>query len=409
MGRLWSHRDFCRLWAGETVEWITDSISTIGIPTIAYYSFHAGPFQMGVLYALGYVAYPFLGLPAGVWVDRWRRRPVLIWTNMIQVVALGSIPLAFSLRVLSLYQLFLVSLVMSITIVFFNIAYTSYLPTLIDRDDLVEGNSKLEATASGSTVIGPTLAGAIMQTFGAAQSIAADALGTLIAAIAILSIRKQEPPPNRRAKPHFLNELREGLRCVANTPSLRTLIVASSVLNVGNSMFYALFLLFMYDELKISIEVATIILSVGAVGFVIGAVAASTLLKRLGLAGSLAFALLLNGVWRLAIPMVSYGSTLVLLSTFWLVSNIGIPAYNINQVSYRQAIVSDELQGRMNATMRTFGYGAYAAGALMGGILGSVYGIIPAMIGGTIVALIPVPLVYFGPTGKLADTRKTRG
>jgi predicted MFS family arabinose efflux permease len=172
-------------------------------------------------------------------------------------------------------------------------------------------------------------------------------------------------------------------------------------------MFYALFLLFMYDELKISIELATIILSIGAVGFVIGAVAAPALLKRLGLAGSLSLALLLNGVWRLVIPSVTYGSTLILLSTFWLLSNIGVPVYNINQVSFRQAIISNELQGRMNATIRTFGYGAYAVGALIGGVLGSVYGIVPTMIGGAIIALIAVPIVHFGPLGKLTDTRRT--
>ena len=406
VGRLWRHGDFCRLWAGETVEWVTDSISAIGVPTLAYYFFHAGALDMGILYALGYIAYPILGLPAGVCVDRWRRKPVLIWTNIIQVVALASIPLAFLFGVLSLNQLFLVSFVMSATVVFFNIAYTAYLPTLIDRDDLVEGNSKLETSYDGSTVIGPTLAGAVMQVFGIAQSIAADAVGTLVAAIAIFSIRKQEPLPKRRAEPHFLNELREGLRCVAESPPLRTLIVAGSVLNVGNSMFYALFLLFMYDELKISIELATIILSIGAVGFVIGAVTAPTFLKRLGLAGCLVLALLFNGVWRLAIPFVTYGPTLVLVSSFWLLSNIGIPIWNVNQVSFRQALVSDELQGRMNATMRTFGYGAYTAGALLGGILGSVYGIIPTMVYGAVIALIAVPIAQFGPLGKLIDTRR---
>jgi predicted MFS family arabinose efflux permease len=389
------------------VEWITDSISTLGIPTIAIILFKAGPLQMGILNALDNLAYPFLGLFAGVWVDRWLRKPVLVWTNVVQVIALASIPAAFVLRILSLYQLFLVTLVMSVTIVFFNMAYTAYLPTLIDREDLVEGNSKLETSASGSAVVGPALAGELIQFLGAALSITADALGTLIAAIAILSIRKPEPPPASKAERQFWRELREGLESVVDTPSLRTIAVSTSILNIGNSMFYAVFLLFVYDELKLSPELAGIILSVGAVGFVVGAVTAPSILKRIGLGGSLLVALLINGLGRLTIPTSIYGPAPVLLSAFWLLANIGIPIYNINQVSFRQAIIADELQGRMNATMRTFGYGAATAGALMGGIMGSAYGIFPVMTTGAIIALLPVIPIRFGTFGRLNDIRQT--
>jgi len=396
LGKLWSHRDFCRLWSGETVEWVTDSITTLAIPTIAIIAFNAGPFDMGVLNALGFVAYPFLGLFAGVWLDRWRRKPVLIWTNLIQVVALASIPVAYFLRLLSLYQLFLVTLVMSVTIVFFNVAYTAYLPTLIPREDLVEGNSKLETSASGSSVVGPGLAGALIQILGAAQSVALDALGTLIAAIAILSIQKPEPPLAPQAQHNFWRELREGLKTVADTPPLRTLAVVTSILNVGNTMFYAVFLLFIYDELKISPQVAGVILSIGAIGFLIGAVSAPTLLKHVGLATALILALVINGGGRLIVPASIYGPTPVLLSAFWLLANIGIPIYNINQVSFRQAIVPDKLQGRMNATMRTFGYGAATAGGLIGGALGSVYGIYAAMTAGAIISLLPITLIPLG-------------
>jgi len=407
VGKLWSHRDFCRLWSGETVEWVTDSITALGIPTIAIKLFSAGPFQMGILNALEYLAYPVLGLLAGVWVDRWQRRAVLIWTNILQVAALGSIPVAFLLGILSLYQLFIVTLLMGVTVVFFNMAYTAYLPTLIDREDLVEGNSKLETSLSGSTVVGPAIAGGLINIVGAAQAITADAFGTLIAAVAILSIRKPEPSPVLKAERHFWQELQEGLRSVADIPFLRSLLVATSILNIGNSMFYAVFLLFIYDELKISPELAGVILAIGGVGFVIGAVAAPNLLKRIGLGASLILALLINGVGRLMIPTSTYEPTFILLSMFWLLANIGLPIYNINQVSFRQAIVSDELQGRMNATMRTFGYGAMTAGALIGGILGSVYGIITVMVCGSIIALLAVPLIHFGPLGTLNDTRHT--
>jgi len=406
VGRLWRHRDFCRLWAGETVEWVTDSVSSLAIPTLAIMAFNAGPFDMGLLNALAYVAYPSLGLFAGVWVDRWLRKPVLVWTNILQVIALGSIPVAFMLRILSLLQLFLVTLVMSVTIVFFSMAYLAYLPTLIEKEDLVEGNSKLQTSESSSVVVGPALAGSLIQILGAALAIAADALGTLIAAIAILSIHKPERPVPPKSERHFWTELRDGLRSVAVTPSLRTLALTTSILNVGNTMFYAVFLLFIYNELKLSPEVAGIILSLGGVGFLVGAVSAPTLLKRIGLRYSLILALLISGIGRLAVQTSTQGPALVLLSAFWLFASIGIPIYNISQVSFRQAIVSDELQGRMNATMRTFGYGAATVGALIGGIMGSTYGLPAAMTIGPIIALLPIILILFGPLRRLDDTRQ---
>jgi predicted MFS family arabinose efflux permease len=145
---------------------------------------------------------------------------------------------------------------------------------------------------------------------------------------------------------------------------------------------------------------------VGAVGSVIGAITAPTLYKRIGLSASLVLALLINGVGRLLVPTLAYSA--ILLAVFWLFTNMGVPIYNVNQVSFRQAIVTDELQGRMNATMRTFGYGAATIGALVGGILGSTYGIMAIMTAGAIITLLSAPLIHFGPLGNLNDTTQIR-
>jgi predicted MFS family arabinose efflux permease len=407
VGRLWRHGDFIRLWAGETVEWLTGSVTNLAVPTIAILIFNADPFEMGLLTSLTYVAFPFLAPFAGVLVDRWRRRPVLIWTNIIQFAALGSIPAAFLLRALSLYQLFIVTLVMSVTIVFFSLAYTSYLPTLIGREDLVEGNSKLETSASGTGVVGPAIAGGLIQILGAAPAVAVDAFGTLFAAIAILSIKKPEPPPSLNGERHFWRELRDGVRSVAENASLRNLATTTSILNIGNGMFLAVLYLFIYDQLKISVEVAGITIAVGGMGFVIGAVSGPTLLKRIGLGSTLTLALLLNGLGLLAIQTSIHGPGPILLAGFWFLANMGLPIYNINQVSFRQTIVADKLQGRMNATMRTFGYGALTVGALIGGIIASQYGILSVMTVGPLIALLSTPMLYFGPIGKLKQIPQT--
>lgn len=401
MGKLWRHRDFGRLWGGETVEWVSDSVTGLAIPTLAILIFKAGPLEMGLLSAFGNVGYPALGLFAGVMVDRWRRRPVLIWTNIVQVIALGSIPAAFFLGILSLDQLFIVTLVMSVTIVFFNVAYTAYLPTLIAREDLMEGNSKLETSSSAAAVVGPPIAGGLIQILGAAPSIALDALGTLFAAVAILSIKKCESPPSRPTQPHFWSELKDGVRVVAVTPTLRNLAASTSILNIGNTMFFAVFYLFIYDQLKMSPLVAGVTLGVGSIGVVVGAVTAPKLLKLMGLGSTLTAALMINGLGLLAVQASMYGSAVVLLAPLWLIANIGIPIYNINQVSFRQILVADKLQGRMNATMRTFGYGAATLGALLGGIIGAQYGILTTMTTGALIAILAALMIRFGPIGRL--------
>ena len=408
MGRLWRHRDFVLLWGGETVEWVSDSITNLAVPTIAILMFNAGPLEMGFLSALGNVGYPALGLFAGVMVDRWRRRPVLVWTNIIQVVALGSIPAAFFFGILSLYQLFIVTLVMSITIVFFNIAYTAYLPTLIAREDLVEGNSKLETSSSAASVVGPPIAGGLIQILGAAPSIALDALGTLFAAVTILSIKKPEPPSPSTQR-SFWSELKDGVRVVSETPALRNLAVSTSILNIGNTMFYAVFYLFIYDQLKMTPVVAGVTLGVGGVGVVVGAVAAPKLLKFMGLGSSLTAALMINGLGLLAVRESMYGPAVAILAPIWLIANIGIPIYNINQVSFRQILVADRLQGRMNATMRTFSYGAATLGALIGGIIGSQYGILTTMTTGGLIAILAALIIHFGPVGRLHEMPQNLG
>jgi len=403
VGRLWRHKDFVLLWGGETVEWVSDSITNLAVPTIAILIFKAGPLEMGYLSALGNVGYPVLGLFAGVMIDRWRRRPVLVWTNIIQVVALGSIPAAFLLGMLSLYQLFIVALVMSVTIVFYNVAYTAYLPTLIARDDLVEGNSKLETSSSAAAVVGPPIAGGLIQILSAAPSVALDALGTLFAAVAILSIKKPEPPPSTSTQRQFWSELKDGVRVVSKTPTLRNLAVSTSILNIGNTMFYAVFYLFIYDQLKMTPVVAGITLGVGSLGVVVGAVAAPKLLKSMGLGSSLTAALMINGFGLLAVQAAMYAPSTVILAPLWLVASIGIPIYNINQVSFRQILIADRLQGRMNATMRTFSYGAATLGALIGGAIGVQYGILTTMTTGALIAILAALMIHFGPVGRLHE------
>ena len=368
--------------------------------------FKVGPLETGLLRALDYVAFPFLGLYAGVMVDRWRRKPVLVWTNILQVVALGSIPAAFLLGWLSLLQIFLVASVMSATSVFFAVAYQAYLPVLIRREDLVEGNSKLEASSSASGVAGPTIAGVLYQFFGP-LSVAVDALGTFVAAIMICSIGKRESPTPRVVGRDFWEELRAGIRVVVESPTLRSLTASNSIFNFGTNMFWAVFYLFIYERLMFSPGLAGIVLGVGNIGFLVGVLASKWVLKRLGFGVALTLALLINGLGLLSVQASILGPSAIMLAGLWFLTNIGLPIYNINQVSYRQTIVPDAVQGRMNATMRSIGYGAIVVGALIGGVVGLQFGILAAMNAGALISLIPVVIIWFGPVGRLRSIPQT--
>ncbi len=251
--------------------------------------------------------------------------------------------------------------------------------------------------------------GGLIQILGAATSIALDALGTLFAAVTILSIKKPEPSPSPSTQRDFWSELKDGVSVVSGTPTLRNLAASTSILNIGNTMFYAVFFLFIYDQLKMTPVVAGITLGVGGVGVVVGAVAAPKLLKFMGLGSSLTAALMINGLGLLAVRATMYGPAVAILAPIWLIANIGIPIYNINQVSFRQILVADRLQGRMNATMRTFSYGAATLGALIGGTIGAQYGILTTMTTGGLIAILAALMIHFGPVGRLHEMPQNLG
>lgn len=407
-GKLWHHQNFMRLWVGETVEWFGDQITFFALPSIAAVVFKADAFNMGILFALEYLAFPVLGTFVGVLGDRWPRRPMMIVANIVQVVVLSSIPIAFLLGYLTLFQLFVVATIMGISSVFFAVAYQSYLPSLVERQNLIEANSKLQASESAANVGGPSLWGSLTQLFGPALSIAADALATLIAAFAIFSISKPEQSHSSTAEGDFSKELREGAHVVFSNPLLRNLAASTATLNLGSSIFLAIVFLFMYIELQFSYWLASAVFAVGGIGLVIGSVSAPKFARK-GIGRALAVSLFTNGVGLLAIPIASYSpaASAPILAMSLLVSNVGLQVYNVNQISLRQAMVPDRLQGRMNATMRTIVWSALPVGAFIGGILGTQLGIVRTIIVSALVSMLSVVFIILGPVWSLREVPET--
>jgi len=406
-GRLWRHPDFLKLWAGETVSVFGSQVTLLAVPTVAILILHAGPFQVGILSALEFLAFPTLGLVAGVYADRLRRRPIMIACDIGRTLALGSIPVAFVLDLLTLEQLYVVALLTGIFTVFFDVSYQSYLPALIDRPNLIEGNTKLEVTRSSAQITGPAIAGFLIQWIGGARAVAVDALSFLLSAIAILTIRKPEPEPKpgtASGATGFIAEMREGIDVVFRNPILWRIAATTGTTNFGSNMIFgAVFLVFAYRDLHLSAAVVGIIFGIGSIGGLVGALLASWAARTIGLGLTLTVAVVVGGLANLAIPLASFGTAPVILGALGFITLTMVPIYNINQVSLRQAITPDRVQGRMNATMRTIVWGTIPIGAFVGGILGTAIGVVPTIILGSLIEALAALWIILGPVIRLKE------
>jgi predicted MFS family arabinose efflux permease len=400
---LWHHRDFLMFWTGDTITQFTGQISGLALPTIAILTLQVTGFQLGILNALGFIAFPTLGLFVGVWMDRMKRKPVLIAANLVEVVALASVPAAFVFGVLGLYQLYVVSLVMGISTLFFGVAYQSYLPSLVEKEDVVDGNQKLQTSASAAGVVGPSIASGLMQLVGAALSVAADALGTLAAVFTLVAIRKPEPEPqptSTSGERHFFEEMKEGIEVVTSNKLLWTQAGCTGTSNFGSNIFGVAVLLFAYRTMGISKGVIGIAFSMGAVGFLIGVLITPAVTRKLGLGRAIALSIA-GSFGELIVLLSNRSIALPVIGVSYFVSSLGIPVYNINQVSLRQIITPNRLQGRMNATMRTIVWGTIPAGSFLGGILVESLGIVPTLVIGGLITGGAFLWIVLGPIIKL--------
>jgi len=380
---LWRHPDFLKLWGGQTVSLFGSGITMLALPTLAILVLNATPFQMGILGALGRLAFPVLGLFAGVWVDRLFRRPVMIVCDLVRAMALAAVPAAFVLHGLSLWLLYAVAIATGVGTVFFDVAYQSYLPALIDRRALLEGNTKLEISRSVAQVSSPSAAGFLIQLTQPVWAILVDAVSFVVSAISIGAIRKPEPVPapgTVSGKRDFRHELWEGLQVVVRNSILRRISACTATSNLGSSMGGTVFLIFAYRQLGLTPAFVGTVFALGSFGAILGTLLAAPAARRFRLGPTLVGTIVASGVASFLVPLAAIGfaPAFLLVSTF--VVSMMVPLYNINQVSLRQAIVPDRLQGRMNATVRTIVWGTIPIGGFVGGVLGEAIGILPTLI-----------------------------
>jgi MFS family permease len=404
-GGLWQHAEFVKLWTGQTISRFGSEISQLAIPLAAALVLDASPAQMGLLSAFEFAPFLLLSLFAGVWVDRVRRRPVLIVADIGRAVILGSIPAAAVLGVLRIEQLYVVGLLTGVLTVFFDVAYQAYLPVLVSREHLVEGNSKLEVSRSVAQIAGPGVAGALVQLVTAPIAVVVDALSFVASVIFLLFIHTPEPAPVRRAGKDgsVWSELREGLAVVVGNPLLRSIAACTATSNLFGNAVQAIYVLYVTRELGLQPAVIGLIYAVSGPGALLGAVIAGRLAKHFGLGATIMGSIALSEVVNLLIPLAA-GPTVVVTATLMLVafiSGLTNPVYNINQVSLRQAITPDRLQGRMNASMRFIVWGTIPLGALLGGGLGEALGLRPTIALMAVCSLLAPVWVVLSPVRQL--------
>jgi len=390
---LWHHLDFRRLWIGETVSQFGTMVSALALPLVAILGVNATTFQIGVLTALETTAFLLIGLPAGAWVDRMRFRAVLIVNDVLRAAALASVPVAQWLGVLTIWQLYLVALLTGVCTVFFDVAYQSYLPQLVDRELLLEGNSKLQASESVSQIAGPSVGGLLIQALTAPYAVLIDAVSFLWSASWVAAIRSRPPKPPRKADRHLRREIGEGLRFVLGNRLLRSIAMCTGSSNLFSGVAAAVYYVLLARELALSPGWIGLIGSTSAVGGLLGAFVARKFAERVGQGPAIWISALIFGPCSFVVPFVHRDWSLALLAVVQIIAWMSVVVYNITQVSFRQGLCPPELLGRMNATMRFLVWGTAPLGALLGGALGAAIGVrqtlLVAAIGGSL-AFLPV-------------------
>lgn len=392
---LWRHRDFRRLWAAESVSQLGSQVTLLAFPLIAISVLHATTFEVGALTAIEMAPFVLVGLFAGVWVDRLRRRPILIVGDLGRALVLATIPLAAVLHHLTLVHLYVASLLTGVLTVFFDVAYQSYLPSLVDRAHLADGNGKLEISRSGAQVAGPGVAGPLIQAITAPYAVAVDATSFVVSALFVARIRRPEPPiepPPDGVHPKMRSQIAEGFGFVWRHPLLRPIALCTATSNLFSSMVQAVFVVYLVRSLHLSAATIGLVFGVANAGFVVGAIAAPAIARRIGIGRTIVLSIGLASPFALLYPLAPAAAPLPFLMAGGLLVAVGSPIYNITQVSLRQAITPDRLLGRMNASMRFLVWGTLPLGALVGGVLGSWVGLRAALVvgaAGSTLAFLP--------------------
>ena len=404
-GYLWHHPNFIKLWLGQSCSVFGSAITSLALPMTAVLYLNATSAEMGLLAAAGTAPFLLFGLLTGVLVDRIPRRQILIAADIGRGLLLGLIPLAALLKVLQIELLYFITFLASTLTAFFEVAYLSFLPTLVGREHVVEGNSKLEVSRSIAQISGPGLAGGLVSLITAPLTILVDCFSFVISALCFTLIARSDPPSRRRDHGSILHDINDGLVRVLSDPLLRALSCYAGSINLFSGLFSSIYVLYLIHDLDLSSVSIGIIFGLSTSGFLVGVLFAGRLATVLGLGRAAMISSVVGGATLALVPLVQGPWLLVaiLLTTLHILSGIGGAVYLINMQSFRQAITPEDLQGRIGGTMRFITWGTLPIGGLLGGVLGEKLGLRPTLMVGGTGALLSSLIVIFSPIRLLSE------
>ncbi|WP_100445480.1 MFS transporter [Glycomyces xiaoerkulensis] len=373
-GGLLRDRDFRGLFLSTTVSQFGQQVTALALPLVAVLALESGELEVGALSALTTLAFLLIGLPAGAWVDRMRRRRVLIAADLVRAAILLTVPLAWWTGTLTIWQLFAVALVLGVFTVFFDVAYQSYLPHLVGRANLVEGNAKLEAVRSTAGLGGPALAGQLIAWLTAPVALAFDALAMGASALFVVRIRRREPAPEVPADAKLLADIREGLAFVLGHRLLRAIVGCTGWYNLCFAAFMAMLVVYLPRDLGLGPGAIGLLMSMFGLGGLLGALVVRRAAAWIGEGRLIWVSVAATAPFALLVPAAEPGWRIWAAGAGMVVIGVSVVVYNVTQVSFRQRVTPDRLLGRMNATVRFLVWGTQPIGALIGGALGHLYG-----------------------------------
>ncbi|MDG4805188.1 MFS transporter [Micromonospora sp. WMMD1120] len=380
-GGLLRHRDFRLLWAAQAVSSVGSNVTTVALPLVAVAVLDATTFEVAVLTAAAWLPWLLIGLPAGAWVDRLSRRPLMVACDVCCAVAFLSVPVAALVDRLTVSHLLVVALGAGAARVFFETADQVYLPVLLRPEHLPEGNAKLQATQTVSYVVGPGLAGLIAQLIGAVTALVLDALTFLFSAVLLLRIRTREPLVRRSTGARSMRQdITEGLRFVVRDPYLRVLTVFGAVSNIGLTGYQALLVVFLVRDLRVEPGVVGVLVGVMSTGGILGALLATRLSRRCGTARAMVIGAAFAGPPALLIPLAAPGIGLAWPALGGLLVSLGVAVGNVVKGAFRQTYTPHHLLGRVTVSMQLLNYGTIPLAAVVAGALGARYGVGTAIV-----------------------------
>ncbi len=397
------------LWGGQAISELGSAVTTVALPLTAVVLLSASTFQVGLLSAASTICFLLVALPAGLVVDRIAKRRLMIGCDLARMLIIGSIPVAAALHVLTMTQLFAVALLAGLATVFFDVAYQSYVPSLIDHEQLHDGNGKLGATQAFAQVAGPGIGGGLYGLIGAG-SMTVNSISYAFSWLSLLLIRAREPRPVRsqtagRGAAGLRAELFAGLAFVFRHPVLRKIAACTATANLFGSMAGALEIIFLVRVLHVPPADTGLLVAVGSLGGILGGVLSGRMSRWIGSARIIWFSMLVFGAIPIMMPLAEPGPRLAFFPVALLGFSFTAVVYNVAQLSYRQLLCPPELLGRMNAAMRWIVWGTLPLGGLLGGVLGSaaVLGVRSTIWVGVIGSWAAAFWVLFSPLRRMRD------